>query len=47
MRRISHTGLLWKRQEERYRYQDLEEAESIILKWISEKQDGLVWTRLI
>jgi hypothetical protein len=42
-----HTGFWWEGQKERDHYEDLDISGSIILKWILERQDGVVWTGLI
>jgi hypothetical protein len=42
-----HTVYWWESQKERNRYEDEKVDICIILKWILERQDGVVWTGLI
>jgi hypothetical protein len=42
-----HLGIWWEHQNERDHYEDAEVGGTIILKWILEKQNGLVWTGFI
>jgi hypothetical protein len=42
-----HIGYLWKSQRERHHYQEQDVGRWIILRWTTERQDGLVWTGLI
>jgi hypothetical protein len=39
--------ILMGNQKERDHYEDLDVGERIILKWILDRQDGVVWTELI
>jgi hypothetical protein len=40
-------GFWWENQKVRHHQEDLEIGGRIILKWIVEKYDGVVWTGLI
>jgi hypothetical protein len=40
-----HIGFLWESQQERDHCGDV--GEGIMLKWILERWDGVVWTRFI
>jgi hypothetical protein len=42
-----HIGFLWKIQKEGDHWEDVDIGGRIILKWILEKSDGVVWTGLI
>jgi hypothetical protein len=46
-RRGMHIEYSWEGQKERDHQKDQDVGECIILKWILEKQDGVVWTELI
>jgi hypothetical protein len=46
-RRGMHIGFWWESQEERNHLEDLDIGGRIILKWILERQDEVVWTGLI
>jgi hypothetical protein len=39
-----HTGIWWANQKERDHWKDLDVGGRVILKWIIDKYDGLVWT---
>jgi hypothetical protein len=41
------TGYRWESQKERDHYKDQDVGGWIILKWILERQGGVVWTELI
>jgi hypothetical protein len=38
-----HVGYWWEIQKERDHWEDQDVGECTILKWISERQDGMVW----
>jgi hypothetical protein len=42
-----HIGYWWESQKERDHYEDQDVDRWTILKWILERQDGMVWTVLI
>jgi hypothetical protein len=42
-----HIGFWWVSQKEGDQYTDLDVGGRIILRWILEKYDGVVWTGLI
>jgi hypothetical protein len=42
-----HIGFLWESQKERYHQEDLDVGRRIILEWILESYDEVVWTGLI
>jgi hypothetical protein len=46
-KRNAYSVQVGKSQKERDHYEDLYVGGRIILKWISEKQGGVVWTGLI
>jgi hypothetical protein len=46
-RRGMHIGFWWESQKERDHYEDLDVGARIILEWILERYDGVVWTGLI
>jgi hypothetical protein len=46
-RRGKNIGFWWERKKERYNYEDLDVGGRIILRWIVEKYDGVVWTGFI
>jgi hypothetical protein len=45
-RKGMHIEFWWESQKERDHWEDLDVGEKIILKWASERWDGLVWTGL-
>jgi hypothetical protein len=42
-----HIGFWWQSQKERYHFEDPDMGWRIILRWILERYDGVVWTGLI
>jgi hypothetical protein len=44
---IHHIGYWWESQMERDHWEDQDVGGWTILKWILERQDGMVWVRLI
>jgi hypothetical protein len=46
-RRGTQIGYWWEIQKERKHYEDQDVGEWIIIKWIFERYDGVVWTGLI
>jgi hypothetical protein len=46
-RRGIHIGYWWESQKERDHWEDLDVGEWTILKWILEREDGMVWIGLI
>jgi hypothetical protein len=46
-RRGMHTGFWLEIQKERHHYEDLDVCGKIILRWILERYDGVVWTGCI
>jgi hypothetical protein len=46
-RKRMHTGFWWKREKEIDHYEDIDAVWRIILKLMSEKYDGMVWTGFI
>jgi hypothetical protein len=42
-----HTGFCCESQKELDQWEDLDVDGRIVLKWIMEKYDGVVWTRFI
>jgi hypothetical protein len=42
-----HVGFWWEGQKERDNYENIDVGERIILKWILEKQNVLVWTGIM
>jgi hypothetical protein len=46
-RRGMHKGFLWEKQKERNLWEYLDVGARIILKWILERWDEVVWTGVI
>jgi hypothetical protein len=46
-RRGMHVGFWWESQKEIDHYEDIDVGGRIILEWILERLDGVVWTGLV
>jgi hypothetical protein len=46
-RRGMNIGYWWESQNERGHYEDQEVGGRIILKWILERKNGIIWTGMI
>jgi hypothetical protein len=46
-RRVMHTGYWWESQKERDHLENKDVGELILLKWVLERLDGMVWIGLI
>jgi hypothetical protein len=42
-----HVGIWWESQKERDHFEDQDVVGWTILKWILEREDGMIWTGLI
>jgi hypothetical protein len=42
-----HIQFSWVSQKERHNNEDLDVGRKILIKWISEKWDGVIWTGLV